>query len=168
MSSAAQLSEELRHGRSSYLTCRRSVALLSLTTISSLGLVALYQLGILPRLPQPTSTAFDTEKVNGSAQAYGKLKVPDAVLGLGSYAVTLALTAMGGENRAQSLPWIPLGLACKALADAVQARKLTRDSWTKHRAFSIYSLIAAAATLVVFPLTLPKAVAAFNTWKTRR
>lgn len=86
--------------------------------------------------------------------------MPDAVLGLGSYAATLGLAAMGGSERARSRPWIPLALAGKALVDVAQAAHLTRDSWTKHRAFSIYSLVAAAATLCALPLVLPEATAA--------
>lgn len=167
MSGAVHLREDLREGRGPFLRSRRMVAALSLATISSLGLVALYQLGILKRLPQPSCGAFDTEKVNGSRQAYEKLEVPDAILGIGSYAATLGLAAMGGENRAQTQPWIPLALSAKAIADAAQAGKLTRDSWRKHGAFSIYSLIAAAATLLALPFTLPEAVAAFNAWKKR-
>lgn len=130
--------------------------------MSSLAAVALYQIGILKSLPEPRSSSFDTDKVNGSDEAYGKLAIPDAFLGFGSYAATLSLAAMGGTDRAQSDPWIPLALAGKALADAAEATKMTRDSWTRYGAFSIYSLIAAAAALLNLPFVLPEALAALR------
>ncbi len=141
--------------------------MLALTTISSMALVALYQLGILKRLRQPRLPHFDTEKVHASNQAYALLDVPDAVLGLGSYAVTLGLAATGAPDRFRTHPWIPLAFAGKTLADAAQAGKLTRDAWVKQGAFSIYSLIAAAATFATLPLVLPEARAAWNFRKHR-
>ena len=162
MLSARELSHELRCGQGGYLACRRASALLSLLAMSSLAAVALYQTGILKSLPQPRSSSFDTGKINGSDEAYGKLATPDAFLGFGSYAVTLGLAAMGGKNRAQNHPWMPLALAGKALADAAEATKMTHDSWTRYGAFSIYSLIAAAAAFINLPLTLPEAIAAFR------
>ena len=135
--------------------------------MSSLAAVALYQLGIVKRLPQPPSPKFDTGRVNGSAEAYSKLSVPDGVIGLGSYAMTLGLAAMGGKNRAKVHPWISLALAGKALADAVQAGKMTRDSWVKHGGFSIYSLIAASAAFANLPLVVPELLAALRRLRTR-
>ncbi len=167
MSRARELSEELRHGEGKFLACRRGVVALSLTTISSMGLIALYQMGILRRLPEPPLALFNTRKVNASPEAYSKLNLPDAVLGLGSYAATLGLAAMGGEDRAETQPWIPLALVGKALVDAAQAGKLTHDSWTKHGAFCIYSLVAATATFATLPLVFPEAWAATKSWKLR-
>jgi hypothetical protein len=162
MTSPDQLSLELRFGSDRALERRRTVAGLSLVTLSSLGLVALYQLGILKRLPEPPVPGLDAEKVNGSIEAYQTLATPDAVLGLGSYAMTLGLAAMGGRDRAQSRPWIPLALAAKAAADVMQAARLTCSSWVNYRAFSLYSLVAAAATFAMLPLVVPEAAAAFR------
>ena len=168
MNTARKLSEDLRHGRGEFLAQRRWAALLSLTTISSMMLITLYQFGILKHLPEPPLPKLDADKVNGSEQAYSMLALPDAVLGLGSYAATLGLVAMGGHERARTHPWMPLALAGKVLVDAIQTGKLTRDSWVKHRAFSIYSLVAAAATLATLPLVAPEAAAAFRSWKRGR
>ena len=100
------------------------------------------------------------EKVNGSPEAYQLLNVPDAVLGLGSYAATLGLTAMGGSDRAQTQPWIPLALAAKAGLDTIQAATLTRKSWVRFRAFSLYSLVTVLATFLTLPVVVPEAIAA--------
>ncbi len=39
----------------------------------------------------------------------------------------MGLAAIGGKNRVKEQPWIPLALAAKAGADALQAAKLTYD-----------------------------------------
>ncbi len=167
MTPARRLSHELRSGDGEYLRYRRESAFVSLVAMSSLMAVALYQLGMLKHLPQPPSSKFDTKKVNGSAEAYSKFSVPDGVLGLGSYAATLGLAAMGGKHRAETHPWMPLALAGKSLVDIAQAGKMTRDSWVKHGAFSMYSLIAATAAFVNLPLVLPEALAALRRLRNR-
>jgi hypothetical protein len=162
-----QLAHDLRHGSDAFLENRRATAGLALLSIGSLALVALYQMGLFRRLPQPSLPLFDTEKTNGSDEAYALLGVPDAVLGLGSYAATLGLAAMGGRDRAHTAPLLPLALAAKSLVDAVEATRLSHRSWTKHRAFSIYSLVVLCCTLATLPRVLPEAWAAFKEWRRR-
>lgn len=111
---------------------------LSLTAIGcAWGLIALYQTGIIRRLPDLPLPLMDADKVDVSDEAYAKLSMPNAFLGLGSYAATMGLAAMGGKDRAKTQPWIPLALAAKAGVDALQAGKLTYDQWAKHKAFSL-------------------------------
>lgn len=161
---ARQLSHALRCGVDDFLVHRRIAAALTQGCMASLGVVALYQLGALKRLPEPPLPGLDAEKVNGSPEAYRLLDMPDAVLGLGSYAVTLGLVTMGSADRAQNKPWIPLALAAKAGVDTIQAAALTRKSWVNCRAFSLYSLIAVAATFFTLPVVLPEARAAWKFW----
>ena len=157
-----KLGDELRDGTGDFLCCRRVAASLAVVSIASLGVVALYQLGIFRRLPEPPFPGLNAEKVNGSAEAYALLCTPDAVLGLGSYAATLGLAAMGGANRARTTPWIPLAFAAKAGLDALQAATLTRKSWVRYRAFSLYSLVTALATFLTLPAVVPEATAAWR------
>ena len=82
--------------------------------------------------------------------------------GLGSYAATLGLVAMGSADRARTQPWIPIALAAKAGLDTLQAASLTRKSWVNYRAFSLYSLLTAAATFLTLPTVLPEAYAAWR------
>ena len=109
----------------------------------------------------------DAEKVNGSEQAYAKFAVPDAILGLGSYAATMGLAAMEGKRRHETHPWIPVALAAKVMFDAANAGKLTLDQWTKHRAFCLWCLIAAGATFAMVPRVLPELRAAIRTLRRR-
>ena len=94
--------------------------------------------------------------------AYAKLSTPGAVLGLGSYAATMGLTAMGGQDRATERPWIPLALATKVAFAAVQAGKLSLDQWTEHRAFCFWCLLAAGSTFATVPLVVPETLAALR------
>ncbi len=155
-----QLSKELRTGAGDFLEERRSVVALSLTAIGCMGLIAAYQIGLLKRLPDLPLPLMDAEKVDASEEAYANLQTPDAFIGLGSYAVTMGLAAMGGKDRAAKQPWIPLALAAKAGVDALQAGKLTYDQWAKHKAFCIWCLIAAAATFATVPLVVGEAALA--------
>ena len=109
-----ELSRQLREATGGFLEQRRKIAGLALAAAGSMGLISLYQTGVIKSLPDPPLSLFDSEKVN--AEAYSRLSMPDAPLGLGSYAATLGLAAMCGENRAEEKPWIPLALAAKTLA----------------------------------------------------
>lgn len=157
-----QLSEELRRGAGGHLSNRRRILSLSLAAAASMGAISLYQMGIIRHLPEPPLPYMDANKVDASKQAYEWLSTPDGPLGLLSYGATAVLAAMGGKDRAQRRPWIPLALAVKVAADAAQAARLTRDQWTKHRAFCSYCLIAAAATFATMPLVLSEAREAFK------
>jgi len=128
-----------------------------------MGFIALYQLGLIRHLPDPPLPMMNADRVDGSAEAYERFRIPDAVLGFGSYAVTMALAAMGGTRRARETPWIPLALAAKIAFDASNAGKLSVDQWTKHRAFCLWCLLAAAATFATVPLVIPEAVEAART-----
>ena len=154
------LGRELRFAESDDLARRRAVIGLSLASAAVMGVITLYQTGLIKHLPEPPIKGLDADRVNGSSEAYKTLAAPDALLGLNSYATTAVLAAIGGKHRAAAGGWtrfVPLALAGKAAFDAAQAAKLTVDQWTKHRAFCLYCLTAAAATFAVLPLTLPEA-----------
>jgi hypothetical protein len=143
---------------------RQITTSLTLVAMGSLAIIAFYQVGLIRRLPEPAVAGLDAEKVNGSAEAYEILGVPDALLGLGSYSATLGLATLGKSNRAKAHPWIPLALLLKCAVDTIEAATLTRKSWVKFKAFSLYSLIAATATFLTFPFVFPEARAAWRTF----
>ena len=147
----------LRHAQDAGLRCRRGVIALSLVSAGVMGVTALYQSGLIRRMPGPHTKPFDADRVNGSAQAYQALSTPDAFLGLASYAATAALAAAGGDDRP---PWLPVALAAKATLDAAAAAKLGVDQATTFKAYSAVSLLATLCTFVALPLTLPDAVRA--------
>jgi len=159
---ARELSAELRGDNSASLKRRRGIIALSMAGCASLGLVALYQIGLIKHLPEPRWPYLNAERVDASPEAYQRFSMPDAILGAGSYAATMGIAAMGGTDRARSQPYIPLALAAKVAYDAYNAGRLTIDQWTKHRAFCIWCLIAAAATFATAPLVIPEAVEAIR------
>ena len=159
---ARRLSHALREGDGPFLSDRRRVAGLMLGASASMGVIAAYQMGLLRHLPDPPLPRFDADRVDAAAQAYRYGSAPDGAWGLLSYAATLALAAVGGPDRAERYPMLPLALAAKAGADAAVAAKLTVDQWTKHRAFCGWCLAAAGATFAALPAVLPEAQAAWQ------
>lgn len=151
------LSQELRESSDPALVRRRKVVVLAFVAAQAMQVVALFQAGVLKRMPEPDLPYLDADKVDASAEAYQFLSVGDGFLGLVSYAVTAALAAIGPADRTRTAPWLPLALTGKAVVDTVQAARLTRDQWTKHRAFCSWCLLAAGATFATLPLTWPEA-----------
>lgn len=158
---ARTLSRELRRGRGRFLRRRRRATVLGLIATGAMGMVALYQMGLIRHLPEPPFPGLDADRVDASSQAYRLLGIPDAVIGLSSYTTTMGLAAMGGADRERRHPWIPLLFAAKATADVVQAARLTVSQWRRHRAFCSWCLLAAAATVATLPQAVPEARAAW-------
>jgi uncharacterized membrane protein len=154
---AAELSRELRLGSSHHLRRRRRIIGLSTIASGSMALITLYQTGLLRHLPEPPLAKLDADRVDASSEAYSRLRTPDAAVGLASYATTIVLAAMGGEDRAQSEPWIVLALAGKLAFDAANAIRLTIDQAVKQKAYCFWCLIAATVTLASAPLVVPEA-----------
>lgn len=159
----AALSRQLREGAGSFLEERRGVVKGALVGAGAMGLIVLYQTGIIKHLPEPPLPFFDADTVDASEEAYGWLSTPDGAIGLANYGATVVLAAMGGQDRAQRSPWLPLLLAAKTGADAFQAAKLTKDQITKHGALCAWCLLAAGATFASFYRALPEARAALRT-----
>jgi uncharacterized membrane protein len=159
---ARALSETLREGDGPFLSDRRRITALMLGASASMGVIVAYQMGLIRHLPDPPVPTFDADRVDASAQAYRYGSAPDGTWGLLNYGATIVLAAMGGADRAERHPWLPLALAAKVGADAAGAAKLTVDQWTKHRAFCGWCLAAAGATFAALPAVLPEAKAAWR------
>ena len=158
----AVLSRQVRCDSGGFLEERHGIVVASLTAIGCMGLIALYQIGVIKHIPETPLPGLDADKVDASEEAYSHLQMGDAFIGLGSYAATMGLAAMGPKNRDKTQPWIPLALAAKTTADAAQAAKLTYDQFAKHKAACMWCLIAAAATFVSAALAVPEARAAMR------
>ncbi len=157
-----QLSQQLRLGAGKFLPQRRSIVGLEMVAVGAMSLITLYQMGIIKHLPEPPFRGLDADRVDASAEAYSRFSTPDGILGIGNYAITMGLAAMGGQNRAQEQPWIPLALAAKVAFDVSQAIRLFVDQKTKYHAFCSWCLLAAGTTLVTVPLVIPETYAALR------
>jgi uncharacterized membrane protein len=159
---AERVSDDLRRGTGSFLEQRRWVAGLTSLASTALGVVGLYQFGVLRRVPEPSLPFLDADAVDASGEAYQQLKTPDAALGLVSAGVTLVLAGMGDRDRARTQPWVPLALAAKTSADAGGGLYLLAEQITKHRKVCSWCTVAALAQLATLPLALPEGRAALR------
>jgi len=157
-----ELSQQLRLGAGKFLPQRRGIVGLEMVAVGAMSLITLYQMGIIKHLPEPPFRGLDADRVDASAEAYSRFSTPDGILGIGNYAMTMGLAAMGGQNRAQEQPWIPLALAAKVAFDVSQAIRLFIDQKTKYHAFCSWCLLAAGTTLVTVPLVIPETYAALR------
>lgn len=123
----SRLIRRLRRGSSPFLRNRRRATGLGLLAAGSMGLITLYQTGLIHHLPEPPLPGFDADRVDASPEAFARLRLPmpDAPIGLVSYATTIALASDGGFDRSRTHPWVPIALMAMVAIDAVQAGKLT-------------------------------------------
>ncbi len=97
------------HRPDTVLVTAASAALLTLLP------VAAHQLGCLDHLPDPPGELFASDRITESKAAY-PLGIPDGLLGLGSYGLTLSLILLG-----RSQPKARKFLALKLVGDGAVA-----------------------------------------------
>ena len=152
--SPSQLSHELRLEKTAHLANRRWTLGLSLVGIAAGGLVSLYQMGILKRLPDYPSRFFDATKVDASEYGYKYLQAPDATYMMLTYAITAIIAATGGKDRARTLPVLPIALSVKTFSDILVNLYLAKEEWKYNKAFCGYCQSATLASLASFVLSL--------------
>lgn len=162
---AERVSDDLRRGSGDFLEQRRWIAGLGSLASAALGVVGLYQFGVLRRVPELPLPFLNADAVDASGEAYQALKTPDATLGLVSAGVTLVLAGMGARDRARTSPWIPLALAAKTATDAAGSGYLLAEQLTKHRAVCSWCTVAAVAQVLTLPLAVPEARTAWRAWR---
>lgn len=109
--------------------------------MATLAPVALVQLRILKDLPDPPGRLFNSKRVVTSKGAY-HLGIPDGVLGLASYGVTLALLLAAQPER----PLVRRALRAKLALDATMAIRNVRKQITEHGRVCSWCMGAAIAT----------------------
>lgn len=151
-----QLSKELREGQSADLTRRRWVLGLSLVGTAMGAIVSLYQTGIIRTLPDPPGSIFDSARVDASDYGYRRLQTPDALMMVVSYGVTAWLAGAGGKDRAGALPWVPVAMGLKIVADVLTALELGREEWQENKALCAYCQVATICSLASAALAFPE------------
>ncbi|MFC7736448.1 vitamin K epoxide reductase family protein [Roseomonas sp. GCM10028921] len=162
MPTPSELSRDLRRRTDPDLRRRRWLVGLSLLGVAIGQVVTLYQTGIIRRLPDPPLGPFDSERVNASDYAYKRLQVPDAVLMIATYAITAALAAAGGRNRAEEQPVLPVALAAKTFFDVGTNLKLAQEEWADNKALCAYCQTASLVSIASLALALPEAARALR------
>ena len=164
---AEAVSDALRRDDSPFLQLRRRTAALQLGAATTLGVVALYQFGLLRSVPEPSLPGLGADQVDASGEAYLVLSTPDSTLGIASAGVSLVLAGMGGSDRHREQPWIPLLLLAKSVVDAAGASYLFAEQVTKHRKVCSWCTASAGLLLATVPGVLPEARAAWTAWRSR-
>ncbi len=75
-----------------------ALAVATCAAVATLVPVAAHQIGAIDHLPDPPGPIFASDRITGSKSAY-PLGIPDGILGLASYGVTLGLVALAAGNR---------------------------------------------------------------------
>lgn len=159
-----RLRDDLLHGQSADLQRRRGIICLSLLGASAMALVALRQIGVVGPLPDLPLDGFDTERLNTSDIAY-QFGVPDAALATASFAANLPIAALGGVDRTEQMPWVPIISAGKAGVDAAVSGWYFAQMPIREKAWCPYCIVSALASFGILALTLPEAQRA---WKHSR
>ena len=161
---AASLSEALRTTQGLHMFCRRGIVLTSFVASLSMMVIGLHQIGLIRHLPDLPWRRLESSEVSAVEPAYRPLglPIPDAFLGLISYAVTAALAAFGGPGREQQFPAIVLLMAAKIAGDAALAGVLWWIQWAWYRSFCMYCLMASIASFIAIPLAAPETWAALK------
>ena len=156
-----QLRHELQTGTSGDLRRRRAIIGCSLVGMASMAAVSLLQTGIVRHLPDPPLNSFDSDKVNSSDTAYS-LGAPDGTLSLAALAVNVPLAALGGEDRAATVPMVPVIAAAKAAVEAVAAGWFFYQMPAKEKKWCGYCIAGALANMAILALAIPEARRAFG------
>lgn len=112
------------------------------TAISALVPVTLFQLGILENLPDPPGQIFNSKRIVISKSAH-PLGIPDGILGLTSFSITLALLLSAKPSH----PLVRGALRAKLLLDTTVAVRKARSQRKKFGQVCSWCLVAAAATV---------------------
>jgi hypothetical protein len=164
-SAAEAVSDALRRQSSRYLDSRRRTAVLQMGAAATLGIVGLYQFGVLRSVPEPPLPGLGAAAVDASGEAYRVLHTPDATLGIASAGISLVLAGMGGARRHEDQPWIPLVLLAKSLADAAGGIYLFAEQLSKHKKVCSWCTASAALLVATVPAVLPEAKAAWKAFR---
>lgn len=164
---AERISDDLRRGAGDFLEQRRRIAALDSLAALALGVVGLYQFGLLRSVPEPSLPGLGAGAVDASGEAYATLRTPDSTLGIISAGVTLLLAGAGNRDRAHDAPLLPLALAAKVVLDAAGGAYLFAEQVTRHKKVCTWCTVAAVAQLATVPLALPEARAAWHRLRSR-
>ncbi len=156
-----ELSRDLRTAMTPDMTRRRWIVGLSIVNAGVGALVGAYQTGILRHLPDPPGP-FDADRVDASDYAYKRMDTPDGLLMMTTFGATAILAGMGGADRAEEKPWVPVALAAKSVYDVATAAKLAQEEWQTNRALCAYCQAASVLTLAVAALAVPEAARALR------
>lgn len=134
--------DKIRKDKSAATENRRNIAALAAAGLADFGLISLLQLGYFKTLPDPPGKMFNTVKVNTSKEAV-MLGMPDGVISLGGYALTMLL-AMAGSRFKKRSRLLDLALGGVVLGQAAGAAQYLYKMALVQKRVCIYCVAGAA------------------------
>jgi uncharacterized membrane protein len=152
----ARLRVSLRRDDAATLQQRRLSIGLSLVGLASMTATSLLQTGLLEHLPDPPLPGFDSDQVNLSKDAF-PFGVPDGTIALAGFALNIPLAALGGPDRAERMPWLPLIATAKTVVDTAISGWYFFQMPRREKAWCIYCIVATLVNVGLLALALPEA-----------
>jgi uncharacterized membrane protein len=163
---AVAIREALRNGDSEDLDRRRKIILLSAFALCDFGFIALYQTGVIKKLPDIPLPIFDSNKVNGSKDSY-QMGTPDATIATLNHAINIVLSAAGGNEAASRKPGFDVALGAVVLGNAAGAVRFMMNMITKQKKICIYcttgAIINFTSAIIIAPVVIKSLRRLFNT-----
>jgi uncharacterized membrane protein len=156
---AERIRTALREGDGPSLYRRRRIAALATVGLVDFGLISLYQIGVLRRLPDLPGDLFDSNQVNAAEAAY-RLGLPDGTTGAGLYAALLMAASAGGSRETGRRPLFSKVLLGLALSGAAAAAVYLWEMIFRQRKACPYCLVGAAVNFTILPLAWREAIEA--------
>jgi len=150
---AAPVGIALRGGDDESLRRRRRIAGLAGFAIADFLLGALYQTGVVRRLPDPPIRGVDSLGVMGSRVGY-PFGIPDAPIAIVGNAITMALAGAGGTLQTGRRPVADVALGVATIGGAVAASGFM-VAMARQRRVCVYCVAAASAMIAMAPLAWP-------------
>ena len=148
----------LQNGSDTNLSLRRGAVAVSLLGMAAMAITSLLQMGLVKRLPDPPAGNFDTKKVNSSDEAYS-YGGPDSPVAITGHGVNMVLASMGGRDRAERQPWLPVLAAVVAGIQASTAARYLFYTMPKvDKAWCPYCIVDALTHFATVAFTLPEAL----------
>ncbi len=134
--------DKIRRDKSAATENRRDVAAFAAAGLVDFSLISLLQMGYFKKLPDLPGKVFDTVKVNTSKDAV-LLGMPDGVISLGAYTLTMLL-AMAGSRFKKRSRLLDLALGGVLLGQAAGAAQYMYKMAFVQKKVCLYCLTGAA------------------------
>lgn len=155
---AESLREYQQHSADEEMRLRRAIVGVSLAGIAAMGIVTLFQTGIVKHLPDPPIGSFKTDKVNSSHEAYRR-GTPDAPIAVTTHAINMVLATLGGRDRARRAPWLPILATLFAVPQAATAAQYLFHQMPKvDKAWCPYCIVDALTMFATLGLTARESI----------
>lgn len=149
--------QELLYSHNKDLNKRRKVLALAAFGVADYSFIALYQAGVIKKLPDLPFKAFDSNKVNAAPDAY-MLGAPDGAVSALIYAATMVLATWKGTKKSGRKPIHDVALGAAIAGNAAGAIYYMNNMLFKQKKLCIHCLVGAlnnfAEAIIIAPTVI--------------